>query len=90
MNHILKNLFLICGIILPVARGDLTYYTNDGQLRQHPLYSLFIWNYHFNITNVQLVNLQFNQNIFDYCDVTKYNPQGITLKPLLSICLCRF
>ncbi len=43
---------------------------------------MFDWNYHFNLTDVAFVDLQYNQTMFDWCDLDSYTKEGV--RPILE------
>jgi hypothetical protein len=73
--------------VLPMVRSDFIYPNADGgelnSTTAVPLYAIFNWNYHFNQTNVALVDLQYDQSIWNWCDLTMYTKEGI--RPLLEL-----
>ena len=63
--------------------GEMIYKDRDGVAKNVPLFSLLNWNYHLNVRNVPLVDIQHDRKIFDYCDTTMYTRKGIL--PLLAV-----
>ena len=71
------------------VEGDIIYPsidmdTRDITYKRIPAYSMLKWNYAFKeVTNMTVIDLQLDQSVFDYCDLTQYTREGIL--PLLSI-----
>ena len=45
-------------------------------------YSILPWNYHFNVSNVTIIDLTYNSSIFNYCDLGSFTKEGVF--PLLN------
>ena len=59
---------------------------NTGEKLEFNIYSNMKWKKNFKINdtkNIILIPIQYNQSIFDYCNLNIYNP--IEIKPLLNI-----
>ena len=79
MHIIFGLLFLCCSCF-----GDLIYPTNFDPLSLAPnnyitiaSYPLLRFNWQFKSTNLTVVDLQWDQSVFDYCDIKQYNEKGI-------------
>ena len=60
-------------MILRFTCGDLIYKSSINLLNtvKFSLYSGTLWNDHFNLTDITLVNLALSRDIFYYCDFSK-------------------
>ncbi len=64
-------------LVYPVrveSSSPVTYYNSSIKF-----YSYLKWNTNFVYTQLKLINLQYNRDIFDYCDISKYTPEGVEM-----------
>ena len=85
----MRKILCVCMVLVKVVYGLLTYpsyvdpITNDISFSSIPVSSTLPWNLHFNLSNIAVVDLNFNQTIFDYCDLNSFTSEGV--KPLFGI-----
>ena len=69
-------------ILLPLSGASLVYRTSTGREVTIPVYSDLMAPAHFDMHNLTVVDLTRDVSVFDYCDLSKYNP--LDIQPLLQ------
>lgn len=83
-----KNLLGFAILLCKTSFGLLIFPSGIDAMTNETLYesitisSTLPWSYHFNVSQVAVVDLQMNQTIFDFCDLNSFTPSGV--KPLLE------
>jgi hypothetical protein len=68
-------------LLLPLSCASLVYRTSTGREVTIPVYSDLMAPAHFEMHNLTVVDLTRDVGVFDYCDLSKYNP--LDIQPLL-------
>jgi hypothetical protein len=68
-------------ILLPLSGASMVYTTSTGREVTMPVYSDLMAPAHFDMYNLTVVDLTRDVDVFDYCDLSKYNP--LDIQPLL-------
>ena len=68
-------------LLLPLSGASLVYRTSTGREVTMPVYSNLLAPAHFDMHNLTVVDLTRDVGVFDYCDLSKYNP--LDIQPLL-------
>ncbi len=61
-------------LVYPVTADDGTQVIYDASVN---FYSSLKWNMDFKYTDMPLVDICYDRNVFDYCDLTKYSIKGV-------------
>lgn len=76
-SNMLLRVFLANLVIFVNANVSYRSLEKNGTVIESPTYSMFLWYYHFNKTNIPVVDLQANQSLFNYCDLNAYTRDGV-------------
>lgn len=51
--------------------------TQEITFNSLPAYNILLWNPSFEESNLTIIDLQYDQSIFNFCDLSQYTPEGV-------------
>jgi hypothetical protein len=74
----MKPILLII-LLLPIyVHGDAMYVLDDGSTVRKSLFAKVPWIYEFHESNLVVIDMHLDIQIFNYCDIASYTPLGVS------------